>query len=150
MSDLLAELGINADETTAAAVEAEASEAEKQTRQRIDVGVITIGEEAEDLPDVTRGGFGPRNVTSKYKFDDIPAPVAKEDGSGYRYFPMTVLVGDNDPEAFKRSVASANTQANAKWKEEGRKFVVRSVNDAEGKYAGVKVYRVDATQDAAA
>ncbi len=153
-NELLAGLGLdlNAAGTDAvAADDAATTEAtEKVKRTKIEVGVIEFGEE-EDIPVLTRTFTGERNTGSKYKFDEIVAPVAKEDGT-FKYIPMIVAVGDNEPEAFKRSIQSATTAANNKYKTgEGdaavyeRKFITRSFNDAAGKFAGMKVYRVDGT-----
>ena len=156
MSDnLLADLGIDLGAGTAAATEvaaeaaAGAAVAEKAKRAQIDVGTIVVAEEAEDLPVLVRNFTGERKTGSKYKFADIAAPVAKADGSGYAYFNMKIEVGENDADAFRRSVQSATTQANNAYKdgEDKRKFVTRSFNDAAGKFAGMKVYRVDATME---
>lgn len=156
-TNLLADLGIDLSAGTeaAAAVATEtaagAEAAEKAKRSQIDVGTIVVSEEAEDLPVLVRNFTGERKTGSKYKFADIAAPVAKADGAGYAYFSMKVEVGENDPDAFRRSIQSATTQANNAYKEgeDLRKFVTRSYNDAAGKFAGMKVFRVDATQDAA-
>jgi len=148
-NELLAGLGLDLNAAGAAAVVADAAttaaEVEKVKRAHIDVGEIAFGEE-EDIPALTRNFGGERKTGSKYKFDEIVAPIAKEDGS-FKYVPMIVVVGENDPEAFKRSIQSATTQANNKYKEgeDVRKFITRSFNDAAGKFAGMKVYRVDGT-----
>ena len=154
--NLLADLGLDLGAGTPAAAEvaAETAEgaatAEKAKRAHIDVGVIVVSDEAEDLPVLVRNFTGERKTGSKYKFADIAAPVAKADG-GYSYFNMKVEVGENDADAFRRSIQSATTQANNAFKdgEDKRKFVTRSFNDAAGKFAGMKVFRVDGTLDGA-
>ena len=152
-NDILAGLGLdlNAAGTEAVATDAAATAAavEKVKRAHIVVGEVAFGEE-EDIPVLTRNFTGERNVGSKYKFDEQAAPVAKEDGT-FKYIPAIYEVGENDVEAFKRSIQSATTAANNKYKdgEDKRKFITRSFNDAAGKFAGMKVYRVDATLDAA-
>lgn len=155
--NLLADLGLDLGAGTEAAKEVAvetaegAAAAEKAKRSQIDVGTIVVSDEAEDLPVLVRNFTGERKTGSKYKFADIAAPIAK-DGGGWSYFKMTVEVGENDPDAFRRSIQSATTQANNAYKTgEGeaavyeRKFVTRSFNDAAGKFAGMNVFRVDNT-----
>lgn len=173
--NLLADLGLDLGTNTAAAKEvateaaAGAEAAEKAKRSQIDVGTIVVSEEAEDLPVMVRNFTGERKTGSKYKFADIAAPVLKDAADptkGWSYFNMKVAVGENDPDAFRRSIQSATTQANNAYKpaegtvgaegykeagahwvagEVERKFVTRSFNDAAGKFAGMKVFRVDDT-----
>lgn len=159
--NLLADLGLDLGAGTEAAKEVAvetaegASAAEKAKRSQIDVGTIVVSDEAEDLPVLVRNFTGERKTGSKYKFADIAEPVLKDanDASkGWKYFKMTVEVGENDPDAFRRSIQSATTQANNAYKTgEGeaavyeRKFVTRSFNDAAGKFAGMNVFRVDNT-----
>lgn len=163
MSDnLLADLGIElgagaAADAVVAETAAGAAVAEKAKRAQIDVGTIVLADESEDLPALVRTFTGERKTGSKYKFADIAAPVLKDEtdaSKGFKYFTMQIDLGENDPEAFRRSVQSATTQANNAYKTgEGdaavyeRKFVTRSFN-VDGKFAGMKVYRVDNTMAA--
>lgn len=146
-NELLAELGLELDGAGAAVVEQETEEAKaaRAPRVTVDVSNVTFGE-AEDIPALVRNFGGHRATGSKYRFEEIAAPVAGADGA-YKYAPMVLDVAENDADAFRRSIQSATTAANNKFKEGSdiRKFITRSFNDAEGKFAGMKVYRVDGT-----
>ena len=129
-----------------AAVAANEDATEKQQRVAVQIGEIEIGE-AEDLAPMQRAGFstGPRG--SKYPFEKLPAPVAREDGS-FGYVPFVAhLPEGEDWDRFRRSVQSAATAQNRKAKEAGtvEYYVTRSVTDKEGKNVALKVYRVDNT-----
>jgi len=154
MSDALAELGLNlegeATETEASTVDTAAVAAEvtaeaktRAPRVEVNVGEIVVAE-ADDLPESTRKGnpaFGKRE--SKYPFDKIEAPVLKEDGVTYKYHSMVLTLQEGvDPDALKRSVQSATTQANSTYKAEGRRFKSYSTV-VDGAFVGMKVFRVD-------
>ena len=147
MSDIMDDLGLNLDGAAEGTQEApvevaqEAAPAKARApRVEIEVGEIVVSTEFETLAPLVRGGGA---TGSKYKFDELGAPVQQADGS-YGYQTFTVEVGENDEDALKRSVQSATTQANSKYKAEGRRFVTRSVV-AGGKFTAMKVYRVDGT-----
>lgn len=124
-----------------------AAAAEKVKREQIDVGA---GEDGfEDLiPEVKRGGgFAQRE--SKFGFDTLVAPVAKEDGSGYRYATKTFTVQEGvDPKKHQSSINSAVSNFNRE--NEGVKLITRSKLDENKALIAVTVFRVDATLDAPA
>ena len=136
---------------TAAAVEPAAegaATAEAKKREAINVGVGEDGFE-DFLPEVKRGGgFGERE--SKFGFDTLAAPVAKEDGSGYRYATKTFTVQEGtDPEKHKQSINSAVSAYNKAQKDEhgekgGARLAGRSVIQ-DGALVAVKVFRIDFT-----
>jgi hypothetical protein len=117
----------------------------KQTREHVEVGEVTL-EEDVPLTALTRQTGG-----SKYRFNDLREPVKKEDGSfSYASFKVDLLDGVDEGK-LKRSVQSATTQANrqAKGGKGGYEkhdvyYITRSVMK-DGKFAGVRVYRVDGT-----
>ena len=117
----------------------------KAKREHVDVGTIELEEDVPLAP-LTRQTGG-----SKYRFDDLRAPVKKEDGTfSYASFKVDLLAGVDEGK-LRRSVQSATTQANRQAKGgkagfEGKDvyFITRSVTVA-GKFAGIRVYRVDGT-----
>lgn len=132
--------------TVGANADGAATEA-KTPREEVAIAELEFGF-ADLVPAQKRGG---NTGGSKYDFDKLVAPEAKEDGSGYRY--ATFLVKPEDPENFdaervKRSVQSAVTAANKSAKDDGlpNKYVTRQAIDG-GKFVGVTVFRVDATLD---
>ena len=153
LSDLGLDLGIT-EEQAAGTTEAKAAgapvivasapaKAKAEARVEVEIGDIVVAAD-DDLIPLTRGGGAARE--SKYKFDELGAPVKREDGSfGYASFLVVPAEGE-DVERVKRSVQSATTQANTKGKtdEPAKKFVTRSVV-VGGKITGIKVYRVDDT-----
>ena len=140
-----------ATENTAAAVEPTAegaATAEAKKREQINVGVGEDGFE-DFLPEVKRGGgFGERE--SKFKFETLEAPVAKEDGSGYRYATKLFTVQEGtDPTKHSQSINSAVSAYNKSQKDEhgekaGARLAGRSVI-VDGALVGVKVFRIDFT-----
>lgn len=166
MSNELADLGIDLGNDTTAVTSTETvtasevgsveavvgTEATKAPREEVAIADLEFGF-ADFLPAQRRGGG---SKDSKYDFDSLVAPVAKEDGSGYRY--ATFLVKPEDAENFdaervKRSVQSAVTAANKSAKDDGlpNKYVTRQ-NIVAGVFVGVTVFRVDqtlATEEAA-
>jgi hypothetical protein len=123
----------------------EESTVAKQTREHVEVGEVTL-EEDVPLTALTRQSGG-----SKYRFSDLREPVKKEDGSfSYASFKVDLLDGVDEGK-LKRSVQSATTQANrqakggkAGYEKHDVYFITRSVV-TNGKFAGVRVYRVDGT-----
>lgn len=115
-------------------------------REEVAIADLEFGEE-DFIPALKRGG----TKGSKYEFDKLTAPVAKEDGSGFKY--STFLVRPENAEDFdavrlKRSVQTASTNANATAKDEGRveRYLTRQ-KLVNGVFVGVTVFRVDGTQD---
>jgi len=144
-NDALAALGLDtvADESTVPHIVAAATEvtteAAASEREEVDVGEIEIGE-IDFIPASKRASGG-----SKYKFDELAAPVAKDNGKkGYSFFRVTLQPGV-DADKLKRSVQSATTQANKQSKDRGGDayYVTRAENDKEGKFASILVIRTD-------
>lgn len=130
---------------------AETGEPGKVKRQHVNVGELEFGS-MDILPEIKRGGGGGGKRESKYKFDELAAPVAKEDGSGFTYAFFTAKVQDGvDPEALRRSVQSATTAENKTQKDAGSKtrFITRSAIK-DGELVGYHVIRVDDTVKAEA
>lgn len=128
-----------------APAEAAPAKAARAPRVEVNVGEIVVSTEFESLAPLVRGGGGGA-TGSKYKFDELLAPAQQADGSwGYTSFLVELQEGV-DEDALKRSVQSANTQANANAKKAGEPnyYVTRSVVK-DGKFVGMKVYRVDNT-----
>jgi hypothetical protein len=86
------------------------------------------------LPTIRRGGA----ANSLYDFDTLAAPTGPA-GSGQGLDGFFVPATDERPNPGK-SLASTVTSANKRFKDEGRKFTVRSV-EHEGQ-KGAMVYRV--------
>ncbi|AUZ94728.1 hypothetical protein HOR97_gp02 [Agrobacterium phage Atu_ph03] len=144
--DLLGDLGLedNATAPTADAAAPAADAAAKTEREEVKIGELEAVS-FDAIPPQRRGGGA---SGSKYKFETIAAPVAK-DGGGYSYSGTLVrLVEGEDADKLKRSVQSATTQANAKAKEDGavERFITRQ-HVEKGEFAGVYIIRVDGTQD---
>ena len=145
-NDALAALGLDtvADEATvaetvAAATEVPAVEATASEREEVDVGEIEVGE-IDYIPASKRASGG-----SKYKFDELKAPVVKDNGkTGYSFF-RVVLQPGVDADKLKRSVQSATTQANKQAKERNSDayFATRAENDKDGKFQSILVIRTD-------
>lgn len=143
-NDALAALGLDSVEDTASAAspatEAAVAEAKEAVeREEVDVGEIEVGE-IDYIPASKRASGG-----SKYKFDELKAPVVKENGkTGYSFFRVTLQPGV-DADKLKRSVQSATTQANKQAKERGADayFATRAENDKDGKFASILVIRTD-------
>lgn len=153
-ADPLADLGLGLEDQSVAAAEAPVTEAAasedaavpaRAPRKEVEIADLDFGF-ADFVPTQKRGG-GERG--SKYDFDNLVAPVAKEDGSGFKYATFTALPADPanaDIDALKRSVQSATTQANRAAKEAGRpNYYVTRQAIKDGEVVGVTVYRVDAT-----
>lgn len=145
-NDPLADLGLDLGDSTAAVTEQPATDTApaepKQKREEVEIGELEFGE-ADFLPALKRGG----EKGSKYDFDGLGAPVAKEDGSGFRYKFFTVRrLPDVDLDKLKRSVQSATTAANRAEKEagSGKYFATRSYVE-NGEQVGIRVFRVDNT-----
>ena len=145
-NDALAALGLDtvADEaqvaeTVAAATEVPAVESNDVDRTEVDVGEIEVGE-IDYIPASKRSSGG-----SKYKFDELKAPVAKDNGKfGYSFF-RVVLQPGVEADKLKRSVQSATTQANKQAKDRGSDayFATRAENDTDGKFKSILVIRTD-------
>lgn len=150
MSDALADLGLDLGGEVAGATVAEGSTTatEKKARaprKEVNVGEIAISD-GEELTPIQRN-FVPGARESKYKHDELNAPVAKADGSGYTYSAFLVeLQEGTEFDALARSVYSATNAENRKAKEAGltTKYVNRTVAK-DGKNIGIKVFRVDDT-----
>lgn len=130
---------------TATPAPVEAPSKARAPRVEVNVGEIIVSTEFESLAPLVRGGGGGA-TGSKYKFDELLAPAKQADGTwGYTSFLVELQEGV-DEDALKRSVQSANTQANGVAKKAGlpNYYVTRSVVK-DGKFAGMKVYRVDNT-----
>lgn len=154
--DSLAGLGLDDFETGAPEAPAEPAAAEtvtevvateeaKAAREEVKIGELEYGV-FDSIPTVRRGGGA---SGSKYKFEDIKAPVAKADGSGFSYsYSLVRLVEGEDADKLKRSVQSATNQANAAAKKDGavERFINRQFIE-KGEYAGTYIIRVDGTQD---
>ena len=148
MSDPLADLGLDIEDNAAApAAEASteaAAEGAKAPREEVEIGELEFGT-LDFIPTSKRGGPS----GSKYEFDKLAAPVAKESGDGWNYSYFFVkLLPDVDPDKLKRSVQSATTSANrgAKDEKSDRRFITRTVLK-DGDFVGINVIRVDATLD---
>lgn len=164
-TDALADLGLNFDAATPApdagtvtdeallsggaatspAVPAEAPVAEaKKARVQVAIAPLEFGT-IDIIPAQKVGGA----KGSKYEFDKLVAPVAKEDGSGYNYSYFLAKPEDDqnfDEDAFKRSVQSASTAANRNAKKDGTedRYLTRQ-HIVKGEFVGVLVLRVDGT-----
>lgn len=118
----------------------------KTVREQVKIGEVQI-EEGIALTPLTRVSGG-----SKYKFNELRAPVKADDGS-FSYASMLVKPEEGEDDAkLRRSVQSATTQENKKHK--GSKggfdgadvyFITRSVADRAGNFVGMRVFRVDGT-----
>ena len=115
---------------------------EKVAREEVNIGELVF-EEVEFIPAQKRGGAS----GSKYEFDKLPAPVAKEDGTGFKYATFTAnLQPGVDADKLKRSVQSATTAENRAAKEAGLpNYYVTRQKIVAGEFAGITVFRVDAT-----
>lgn len=148
-NDPLADLGLDIEQTSASAVEQEQPAAENAAeapaaRAEVNIGELEFGE-ADFIPTAKRGGPS----GSKYEFDKLDAPVAKEDGSGYRYKTFLArLQPGEDADKLKRSVQSAVTAANRSAKDSGapNRYITRTAVQG-GEFVGVTVFRVDGTLD---
>lgn len=124
---------------------------EKKKREHVEIGELEF-ETVDFIPELKRGGGAGGTRESKYDFDGLAAPVAKEDGSGYSYAVFTAKLQPGvDPEALKRSVQSANTAENRKQKDakSEKRFITRSILK-DGEFVGMRVFRVDGTLDTSA
>ena len=160
--DPLADLGLDlgnaggtaVEGTDGAPVPAEASGAEaavaaateaKDKRKEVEIADLEFGF-VDLIPQMKRGGA----TGSKYEFDKLVAPVAKEDGSGFKYamFVAKLANPEDDAAALKRSVQSATTAENKSHKDAGtpNRYITRT-HVVNGEFAGVAVFRVDATLD---
>ncbi|WKV17028.1 hypothetical protein [Nostoc phage NMeng1] len=138
VDNALADLGLDtAAPTAGAAADAPA----RAPREEVEIGDIEFGT-TDLIPTMKRGG----DKGSKYQFDKLAAPVAK-DGGGYSYstFSVSVMPGV-DPDKLRRSVQSATTAANRASKADGSVayYITRSRLVA-GEFAGMTVFRVDGT-----
>lgn len=158
-NDPLAELGLNLDNAApagsvleaingAAAMETREQPVQQQqakaVRTEVKIGAQELGE-AGDLPAFVRGGGG--KTGSKYKLDEIPAPVQDKKTKKWSYVPLNIKPAEGeDADKLRRSVQSAVTQANKTAKDAGEKtyYATRSTE------AGIAVYRVDDTLETAA
>ena len=160
MSDALADLGLDLGTDTVATAEVAATEtpvvaadaaAGEAATKREEVAIADLEFGFVDLiPAQKRGGAS----GSKYEFHKLVAPVAKEDGTGFKYATFTVKpenAADFDADKLKRSVQSATTAENREAKKEGRvdRYITRQAI-VGGEFVGVTVFRVDATLDAEA
>ena len=124
-----------------------ADAATKAPREEVAIAEIETGF-ADFIPAQKRGGGG----GSKYdKIETLVAPVAKEDGSGFKYAVATIKPEDAtnfDEGRLTRSVQSAVTATNKSAKDEGRahRYATRRAV-VDGVFVGVNVYRVDGTLD---
>ena len=143
MSDALADLGLNLDNTNAeTAPVADTAVAVANAREEVEIGELEFGF-ADFVPAQKRGGAS----GSKYEFDKLDAPVAKEDGTGWKYATFTAKLQEGvDADKLKRSVQSATTAANRAAKDSGapNRYVTRQ-HIVAGEFAGVIVFRVDGT-----
>lgn len=144
--DLLGGLGLGDDAAaTTETTTAGAAEDAKADRTEVKIGelkAVTF----DSIPALTRGGGG--STGSKYKFEDIAAPVDNGNG-GFSYSGTLVeLVEGEVEDKLKRSVQSATTQENAKAKKAGRpeRYLTRQ-HVVNGEFAGVYIIRVDGTQE---
>lgn len=147
--DLLGGLGLET-EAVAGPVDGAASDAGTETTAKAEREEVKIGELEAVSFDAIPAQRRPGGASgSKYKFETIAAPVAKDDGSGYNYSGTLVrLVEGEDAAKLKRSVQSATTQANAQSKAAGEdnRYITRQYVE-KGEFAGVYIIRVDGTQD---
>jgi hypothetical protein len=148
-NDALADLGLDLGlDIAAGAADTPAAHTEKKTRaprETVEIGELEFGS-ADFVPALKRGGGGGA-TGSKYQFDKLVAPVAKEDGTGWKYSTFVARAQPEvDVDKLKRSVQSAVTAENRKNKEANSpvRFVTRSLQEA-GEITGVIVYRVDQT-----
>jgi len=148
MSDPLADLGLDIDDAAeqgavnTANADSEASAPAAKAREEVVIGELEFGF-ADFVPSAKRGGPS----GSKYEFDKLAAPVAKEDGSGFKYATFTARLQDGvDADKLKRSVQSAVTAANRSAKDSGapNRYVTRTAVQ-NGEFVGVTVFRVDNT-----
>lgn len=151
-NDPLADLGLDLGNNDAGGGEAPvtadaaATEAAKEKRKEVAIADLEFGF-ADFIPAQKRGGAS----GSKYEFDKLVAPVAKEDGSGWKYATFVAKPenpAEFDAEALKRSVQSATTAANRAAKDSGapNRYVTRQ-HIVGGEFVGVIVFRVDGTVD---
>lgn len=156
--DALAELGLT-DETVvtetvvadavseAAAVVTDGAVPAAVARAQIAIKSIVVG--AGALPASRKPVKGEKVARapreSKYKFGELVAPVAGDDGSfSYSNFAVEPEEGTTIV-ALRRALQSATTAENKKGAETGVKFITRALyNEADEAYA-VAVYRVDGT-----
>lgn len=117
----------------------------KEKRKEVEIADLDFGF-ADFIPKMERGGKG----GSKYEFEKLQAPVAKEDGSGFKYamFVAKLANPEDDVDALKRSVQSANTAENKQHKDAGtpNRYITRQ-HIVGGEFIGIAVYRVDGTLD---
>ena len=117
----------------------------KEKRKEVEIAGLDFGF-ADFIPKMERGGKG----GSKYEFDKLAAPVAKEDGTGFKYamFVAKLANPEDDTDALKRSVQSATTAENKSHKDAGtpNRYITRQ-HIVGGEFVGVAVFRVDATLD---
>jgi hypothetical protein len=111
-----------------------------ETREEVEVGELEFGF-VDFIPTAKR-----RTEGSKYKFDALAAPQTKDGKTRYAQFTVKLQEGV-DADKLRRSVQSATTQANRQGKNEGKYFVSRSVNGADGKFVGMQVIRTDQRPD---
>ena len=139
-NEALEALGLDvAPEAPAANTEAVTEAKEHVEREEVDVGEIEIGE-IDYIPASKRASGG-----SKYKFDELAAPVTKDNGKkGYSFFRVTLQPGV-DSDKLRRSVASATTQANKQAKDRGHDayYITRAENGKDGKFQSMLVIRTD-------
>jgi hypothetical protein len=159
-NDPLADLGLTDDASAAPATEAAPAKAKAEVkksapvkepepateteqsegREEVEVGELEFGF-VDFIPTAKR-----RTEGSKYKFDKLQAPQTKDGKTRYAQFTVKLQEGV-DADKLRRSVQSATTQANRHGKNEGKYFVSRSVNGADGKFAGMQVIRTDQRPD---
>jgi hypothetical protein len=131
------------------AAAADAVAAEKKKRQRVVIGDISAEEDLTDIPEVTRGNFGPRSTEPsalQKQFNETGAPYLNDAGkTAYRNFKVEFPGGDDEAwGAFYRSVQGVKNQTNKVNKEAGNAvyFIARSLEKDGKKY--VLVIRTDA------
>lgn len=148
MSDeLMNVLGLAGTEGADASTETATTEAEAASRgPRTEIKIGNVGRtKAVGLPEVKRGGgFGERG--SKYPFDDLVAPVVREDGeTEYDLFEVLLADVENaDATKLQKAVQAATAAANKSAKDAGETKYFKSFSIIkEGEYVGSSVYRTD-------
>lgn len=112
------------------------------SHEEVEVGELEF-ETIDFIPTAKRTAGG-----SKYKFDDLKAPVAKDPKTGkpaWDSFVVRVQEGV-DADKLKRSVQSATTQANKQNAGAGKYFISRSIVK-DGALIAMRVIRTDYRPD---
>jgi hypothetical protein len=143
-NDALAALGL-ADEAASTAPEqvtetvTTAEPVAAAEREEVEIGSIET-DTIDFIPTMKRGGGG---TGSKYKFEELAAPVTGEDGKTKYSLHRVFLKEGTDELKLKRSVQSATTQENKKRKDEGKYYITRTIVE-KGEFKGMMIIRTDA------